>query len=161
MAYQISCLDTWPDKVKQILLGCAPEEFNLTFADSYDFEHQAALIQHADAILPGWAMVTEELLQRAERLKFVQKWGIGIDRIDQDALRRRNIPLAITAGANAHPVAELAITLLLAVYRRIYYNNTIMRLGKWPKDEMRETCYQIYGKKVGIVGLPPNEMLFL
>lgn len=145
-------MDTWPDKVKEILIDCAPADFNLRFAESYDFEHQVDLIRHADAILPGFATVTEDLLKNAERLKFVQKWGIGIDRIDVSALRSRGIPLAITGGANAHPVSELAIALMLAVYRRIYYNNAVMRLGKWPKDEMRETCFQLFGKRIGIVG---------
>jgi len=152
MKYEISCLDTWPDKVKEVLLECAPREFNLRFAESYEFEHQAELVRNADAILPGFARVTEELLQQTKRLKIVHKWGIGVDRIDVAAVHRRGILLAITSGANAHPVAELAIALMLAVYRRIYYNNVMMRLGKWPKDEMRETCFQLYGKKIGIVG---------
>jgi D-3-phosphoglycerate dehydrogenase len=92
------------------------------------------------------------MLAHARKLRLIQKWGIGYDRIDVEAARKRGIPLAITAGSNAGPVAELAIALILAVYRRIPYNTNAMRAGKWPKAEMRETCFQICGKTVGLVG---------
>ena len=49
-------------------------------------------------------------------------------------------------------MAELAIALMLSVYRRLPYVNREMREGKWPKSEVRETCFQIAGKTVGIVG---------
>ena len=92
------------------------------------------------------------MLERAKRLRMIQKWGIGVDRIDVDAARRRGIALAITAGSNAAPVAELTLALMLAVYRRIAYVDRAMRQGLWPKAEMRETCFQIAGKTVGLVG---------
>jgi D-3-phosphoglycerate dehydrogenase len=82
----------------------------------------------------------------------VHKWGIGLDQIDQAALRRRGIGLGITAGANSQPVAELALALMLAVNRRLLYVNRVMRQGQWPTPEMRETCFQIQGKTVGLYG---------
>ena len=85
-------------------------------------------------------------------MRWVHKWGIGLDRIELPALERRGIGLAITAGANSQPVAELALALMLAVYRRIPYVNRVMRQGQWPTPEMRETCFQIQGKTVGLLG---------
>ncbi len=38
------------------------------------------------------------------------------------------------------------------MYRRIPYVNRVMRQGGWPTPEMRETCFQISGKTVGLVG---------
>lgn len=148
----IACLDVWAPAVREVVQRNAPAGFALEFAQSYDLEHQMDLAARADVLLPGWAAVTEPMLARAGRLRMIQKWGIGVDRIDVEAVRRRGIPLSITAGSNAGPVAELAIALMLSVYRRVPYVNRAMRQGEWPKAEMRETCFQLAGKTVGLVG---------
>ena len=156
MARTVACLDVWAPAVREVVgrvaHSLAPADLDLRFARSYDEAEQFALVEAADFLLPGWAAVTEAMLARAGGLRFVQKWGIGVDRIDVAALRRRGIGLAITAGANAGPVAELALALMLAVYRRIPFVNRALRQGQWPKAEMRETCFQIKGKTVGLVG---------
>ena len=148
----VACLDVWAPAVREVVRAVAPAELELRFATSYDEAEQLALVEAAEFLLPGWAAVTEPMLARASRLRMIQKWGIGVDRIDVEAARRRGIPLAITAGSNAAPVAELTVALMLAVYRRIPYVDRAMRAGKWPKAEMRETCFQIAGKTVGLVG---------
>ena len=148
----VSCLDVWAPAVREVVRQTAAPELALRFAQTYDLAEQMALVEDAEFLMPGWAAVTEPMLRHATKLRMIQKWGIGVDRIDVDAARRLGIPLAITAGSNAGPVAELAIALMLAVYRRLPYVNREMRSGKWPKSEMRETCFQITGKTVGIVG---------
>lgn len=152
MSHFVACLDVWASAVQDVVRRAAPAELELHFARSYEWDEQINLVERAEFLLPGWAQVTEPMLARAGKLKMIQKWGIGVDRIDVVAVRKLQIPLAITAGSNAGPVAELAIALMLAVYRRIPYVNQAMREGKWPKAEMRESCFQIAGKTVGIVG---------
>jgi D-3-phosphoglycerate dehydrogenase len=152
MTCLVACLDVWTPGVREAVRRSAPEELELRFATSYDEDEQLALVEEAEILLAGWAAITEPMLQRARRLRMIQKWGIGVDRIDVAAARRRGIPLSITAGSNAGPVAELAIALMLAVYRRLPYVNGAIRAGQWPKAEMRETCFQVAGKTVGLVG---------
>lgn len=152
MSIHVACLDVWADAVRQEVQRAAPRDWTLHFAQSYEAAHQQALASLADALLPGFARVDEALLAAAPRVRWVHKWGIGIDAIDLSALRRRGIGLAITSGANSQPVAELALALMLAVNRRIPYVNRVMRQGQWPTPEMRETCFQIQGKTVGLLG---------
>jgi phosphoglycerate dehydrogenase-like enzyme len=152
MTHQVACLDVWAPAVREVVRQAAPPQLVLHFADSYDAPEQLALSAQADILLPGFAAVTADMLARSPRVRMIHKWGIGIDAIDLDAVRRHGVALAITTGANAGPVAELAIALMLAVYRRIPYVNRAMREGRWPTPEMRETCYQITGKTVGLVG---------
>jgi len=152
MSHVVACLDVWAPGVIDVVRRTASANLELRFAKTYDEAEQMGLAEAAEFLLPGWAAVTAPMLERAKRLRMIQKWGIGVDRIDVDAARRIGIPLAITAGSNASPVAELAIALMLAVYRRLPYVNRAVREGKWPKPEMRETCFQITGKTVGIVG---------
>ncbi len=152
MSLVVACLDVWAEAVRREVQRAAPAGWQLRFAQSYDAAHQQALAAGADALLPGFARVDEALLAAAPGVRWVHKWGIGIDVIDLAALRRRGIGLAITAGANSQPVAEMALALMLAVYRRIPYVNRAIRQGLWPTPEMRETCFQIQGKTVGLYG---------
>ena len=152
MSHVVACMDVWTPAVRAEVQRNAPAELELRFAASYEAVDQMALVADAEFLLPGFAPVTAVLLQHAPRLRMVQKWGIGYDSIDLAALRRLGIPLAIAAGSNAAPVAELAIALMLAVYRRLPYVNSALRQGRWPTPELRETCFQISGKTVGLVG---------
>ncbi len=152
MRHLVACMDVWAPAVRAAVLRAAPPELELQFAASYDEADQMSLVEPAEILLPGFAAVHAGTLARARKVRMIQKWGIGIDGIDLAAVRRHGVALAITAGSNAAPVAELAIALMLAVYRRIPYVNRVMRQGGWPTPEMRETCFQITGKTVGLVG---------
>ena len=152
MSHLVACMDVWAPAVRAAVLRAAPPELELQFAASYDEADQMALVEPAEILLPGFAAVHAGTLARARKVRMIQKWGIGIDSIDLAAVRRHGVALAITAGSNAAPVAELAIALMLSVYRRIPYVNRVMRQGGWPTPEMRETCFQITGKTVGLVG---------
>ncbi len=152
MTHKVACLDVWAEAVRAEVRRTAPASFELVFADSYEPAHQRELVAGAEFAVPGFAAIDEALLEAAPRLRLVQKWGIGIDAIDQAAMRRRGVALAIASGCNAAPVAELAIALMLAVYRRIPYANRTLREGRWVTPEMRQTCWQVAGKTVGLVG---------
>ncbi|MDB5848462.1 MAG: dehydrogenase [Rhodoferax sp.] len=152
MSHIVACMDVWVPAVQAVVQQAAPPEFELRFARSYDEAEQMALVAPAEFLLTGLAPVSEAMLRHATRVRMVQKWGIGIDSIDVAAMRRMGIPLMIAAGSNAAPVAELAIALMLGVYRRLPYVNRALREGRFPMSEMRETCFQISGKTVGLVG---------
>jgi len=152
MRHRVACLDVWSTAVRALVRQSAPADFELHFADSYDTTEQMALAGPAAFIVAGFAPVDAAMMAHATGLRLIHKWGVGYDRIDLDAARLRGVGLAITTGANAAPVAELAIGLMLGVYRRLPYVNRAMREGRWPNPEMRETCFQIAGKTIGLVG---------
>jgi D-3-phosphoglycerate dehydrogenase len=149
----VACLDVWAPNVRQLVRETAPADFDLRFADSYDEAEQMGLVRGCDMILVGGATLSAAMIEAAlPRLRFIQKWGIGVDKIDVEAARRMGVPLAITGGANAVPVAELAVALMLSVYRRIPYADRKTRAGEWIKPQMRGMCYMIDGKTVGLLG---------
>ncbi|CAN5501784.1 2-hydroxyacid dehydrogenase [soil metagenome] len=148
----VACLDVWAPGVKEIVKRVAPPELSLEFATSYDESHQMALCKDAEVIFAGWAQVTKSMIEHASKLKFIEKFGIGYDRIDIEAAREKGIGVAITAGSNAGPVSELTVGLMLAVYRRIAQVDRALREGRWLKSEMREVCFQLANKTIGIYG---------
>jgi len=152
MDYKIACLDVYDLKVRDVMQSVVPEGFQLEMADSYESEAQMTLAKDADFIMAGWAPVPEEMIRSAKKVKLIQKWGIGYDKISIDTARELNIPVAITAGCNAIPVAELAVGLMLSVYRKIPFVDRQLRGGRWMKTEMRAQCFMLYDKIVGIIG---------
>ena len=150
--YEVSCLDVFAPSVRDVIQRSLPPDFNIKFANTYDAREQLDLVTGADFLLVGGAPLTGDMIRQAKRLRFIQKWGIGVDKIDLGAAEEAGIPLGITAGTNAGPVAELAVGLMLAVYRRIPFIDKNLRQGKWLKSEVRSWCYQIQGKTVGLLG---------
>lgn len=148
-----ACLDPWDEQIKRIVLQVAPPNLEVRFAASYEPEAQRALARDADFVMTNFAPVTAEMIEEAPRLRLIHKWGVGYEKIDTAAAKRRGIPVAIAAGMNAVPVAEHAIALMLAVYRRIPFLDRNLRQGVWLKQEMRTECRQLKGKTVGLLGM--------
>jgi phosphoglycerate dehydrogenase-like enzyme len=86
-------------------------------------------------------------------VRFIQKLGAGVDRIDLKMCEERGIGVARLAGGNAIPVAEHALLLILATLRRLPTNDRRTRAGDWLKEESRGVNRQLHGKRVGLVGL--------
>ena len=96
--------------------------------------------------------VTAELIARAPKLKLIQKWGIGVDKIDLDAARRAGVTVAITAGATSLPVSEHTLMLMLATSRRLPLAHRSLQEGKWIATELRTVCSMLDGKTIGLFG---------
>lgn len=108
--------------------------------------------QEADAVLVRELVVSKKDIMDAEKLRAIGKQGTGIDIIDQDACRERKIPILNTPGVNAQSVAELVLTLTMAVARQI----RTITAGQVAGEEVRkEHCCgtTLFGKAVGIVGM--------
>jgi D-3-phosphoglycerate dehydrogenase / 2-oxoglutarate reductase len=95
------------------------------------------------------ARFTEMIFARCPALKMVSIWGTGTDNIDLDAAGRHGVTVSNTPGVNAFAVAEHALTLMLAVARRVPQIDREMRGGGWP----REFLTQLFGKTLGVFGL--------
>jgi D-3-phosphoglycerate dehydrogenase len=129
----------------------APPEFELLFAEKPDAS-TPALVAECDFVTCV-SHVTDAMMANAPKLRLIQKWGIGVDKIDLEAAERHGIYVAITSGANATVVAEHAILLMLAAMRNLSLANRQMRAGGWSSSELRPRSRQLRGKTVGILGL--------
>ncbi len=101
------------------------------------------------AMIVAFTDVNSELLARAPNLKIVCKHGVGVDNIDLDATRQKNIFVTNVPDANKHAVADFAFTLILNCARKVVQAVSDTRAGKWP----RIFATDVYGKTLGIVGL--------
>lgn len=81
-------------------------------------------------------------------LEVLSKYGVGIDMIDLEAMRKRGIRLGWTKGVNRRSVSELVISTAIALFRHVPQGNKEVREGTWRQLMGR----QLSEKTVGIVG---------
>jgi phosphoglycerate dehydrogenase-like enzyme len=149
--YHVACVGFVFDAFAQpIIRGAAPPGFSLTFAERPDALDDETLAR-ADFLLTV-APTTDAMMRRAARLRLIQKWGTGVDKIDLAAAERHGIPVTITAGDNAATVAEHTILLMLAVLRRLVVADGSVRAGQWNPAALRPHTATLWGRTVGILG---------
>ena len=95
------------------------------------------------------------LAARLPQLQLVQIFSAGADWLDVAGLAALGVQVADNDGANAVPVAEHAIALMLSLYRRLDELSQSIRGGNWHADfrQRPEALHTLAGKRVGIVGL--------
>ena len=115
-------------------------------------EELKSLVSTYDAlVVRSRTKVTAEVIGRGRRLKAVGRAGVGLENIDVDAAKKRNIAVFNSPEAPAEAVAELTIGLLISVARRIPYADRTMKEGQWAKKQL--TGWQLEGKTLGMLGL--------
>lgn len=117
-------------------------------------EERNAAAAQADAIIVRLFRITPDLVARSRNLKAVLKHGIGVDNIDIPACTRHGVLVANTpGGSNAHCVAEGAVTLVLAVYRKVLERHSAVAEGRFMEARHTPVTESLWGKTVGILGL--------
>jgi D-3-phosphoglycerate dehydrogenase len=136
----------------EVVRSLCPAGFTIAFAQTNDTAEHLKLVRNADVIMAAGTFVTAEMIAQAPRLKLIQKWGIGVDKIDLDAARRAGVTVAITAGATSIPVSEHTLMLMLATSRRLPLAHRSLQEGKWIASDLRTVCAKLDGKTVGLFG---------
>ncbi len=110
-----------------------------------------ARVAELDAILLRLTPFGAATAAKAKKMKVVARYGVGFDAIDVEALTKHGIPLAVVGEANAVPVAEQALGLMLAVSRQIVVMDRATRSGGYDArnasglTELWQKCVRIVG----------------
>lgn len=116
-----------------------------------DFEDStlAASIQGMDAAIG--VGLTPAVLAAADQLKLLQTPGAGFDGADLAALSQRGIMVA-NSHSNAPFVAEHAMGMLLALFKRLLPNDRALRTGFLPIGQDSFPA-SLFGSTIGLLGL--------
>jgi D-3-phosphoglycerate dehydrogenase len=103
----------------------------------------------AEAMIAGVEPLTRRVFRANPQLVVVSRCGSGLDSVDTEAAEDTGIEVFRTPEAPAEAVAELTISLAIAVLRRVGEADRLLRSGEW-----RALMGRSYGRsRVGIVGL--------
>ena len=137
--------------VRSVAREHVPDAFDLRFIDEAVPGAIEALLPEADFLVTG--RVPPEWIPLLKRCRLVQKFGVGLDTVDVDGLRRAGIPLATSPTLTPEGVAEHTLTLILVLWKLLIPIHLSVREGGFDMFGRREDIHVVNGKTVGIVGL--------
>jgi D-3-phosphoglycerate dehydrogenase / 2-oxoglutarate reductase len=144
----ILVIDAFPDRMIQQLKALGHP---VRYEPQWNKADILANLQEVDILIMNSKVdANAELLAHGPQLKMICRAGVGMDHFDLPLLAERGVLAFNTPGANAIPVAEQAVGMLLCLMHNIARANTQVRDWRWLREENRGT--ELHGKTVGIIG---------
>ena len=113
-------------------------------------------VQNAEVLVPTVTdKIDEEVINNSgEQLKLIASFGTGVDHIDLKAAKSRNLLVTNTPGVLTEDTADVVMSLILAVPRRIVEGDKKTRKGNWVGwSPTGMLGHRINGKRLGIIGM--------
>ncbi len=105
-----------------------------------------------DILIPTMCPITEEILEEVDQLRLIQQCGSGLEGVDLEAAKKRNIWIAnvpTDISGNADSVAELGIYMMIGLSRDFRGMSQSLAAKKMGVPQGKSLC----GRTVGLVGL--------
>ena len=80
--------------------------------------------------------LSKELVEKADKCQIIARVGVGLDNIDEEAAKEKNIRVINAVEGAITAVAELVIGLMLSMAREIPRADREIRNGNWIKKEL-------------------------
>ncbi|HYD46670.1 MAG TPA: D-glycerate dehydrogenase [Phenylobacterium sp.] len=144
-----------PDPVETRMRELFDTELNIDDA-AMNREALIAAVQRADVLAPTITdRIDAELIAAAgDQLKLIANFGAGVDHIDVAAANARGIVVTNTPGVLTEDTADLCMTLILSVARRVVEGANLVQAGDFRGwAPMNMLGRRIFGKRLGIVGM--------
>ena len=108
--------------------------------------------KNAEIILAtGNPPITRKVLESLPKVKFVQRFGAGVNSIDLDAAAECGVIVLNLPGFCAKELADVATAMIMGLIRNTAYYDREVRKGNWPKckyllpPDVRELTLGLYG----------------
>ncbi|KKO50993.1 D-2-hydroxyacid dehydrogenase [Paenibacillus sp. DMB20] len=125
-------------------------------APDYDFimgkykELPPGTVAQADILLGWTGAAADEALQEDSRVRWIQVWSAGVDRMPLGKLRERGIRLTNASGVHSIPISEHIFAMMLAYTRNLHHAVRNQSKGSWDKSG---TFSELSGKTAVIAGV--------
>jgi len=101
----------------------------------------------------GHSKVDGKLMDALPKLELISNFGVGVDQIDLEAAKKRNIMVTNTPDVLNDCVADTAMALVLNTLRKFPQSEAYLRSGFWPARGTYPLTTSVGGKTLGILGL--------
>lgn len=115
-------------------------------------ENLLTKIKEYDAVIVrSRSKITKDIIEASEgNLKAIARAGVGLDNIDLETAKEKNIPVFNAPESLTISVAEHTIGLMLAIARNTHHADRTMKQGQWNKKQY--VGMELYGKTLGVIG---------
>ena len=150
---KVAFLTGLPPEIVDVVLRYNPDGW-VTDAIRADApaDEQARRAADADFIMVYRAALPDGVLRAASKARLVQTLAAGYDSLNLRLMRELGIPCCNNGGANSLAVADHAVLLMLAVYKRLMAADAATRAGRWNAPIDGFNTFEMANKTVGIVG---------
>ena len=110
------------------------------------------LLKMADGavgIIAGTEKITKKIISEAYSLKVISRYGVGMDNVDLATAYQKGVLVFNTPDAPTDAVAELTLSLILNLLRKICASDSEIRKDSW-KPQLGNL---LSNKTVGMLGL--------
>lgn len=108
--------------------------------------------QNTNLFIVRGGKINSRVIESAPNLKAIIKHGVGVNNIDIDEARKRNIPVYYTPNANYESVAEHALAFMMVLIKQInLYDQEMKREKQWCQGKFQPI--ELKGKTIGLIGL--------
>ena len=126
---------------------------DITVAHCRTEDEVLAAARDADALLVQWAPVSRRVIEQLTRCRFISRFGVGVDMIDLEAAREHGIRVANVPDYCVEEVASHTLCFLLALGRKIFWQDRLMHEGKWNVVSTIGPVNRFQGQTLGIIGV--------
>ncbi|WP_226783274.1 NAD(P)-dependent oxidoreductase [Oceaniglobus trochenteri] len=126
-------------------------EFEIVDARDVNDDALGNHMEEAEIILLRGRNIRPEHFDRARKLRFISRHGVGLDKVDMAQMQRLGVTVAVTADANYLSVAEHAMMLTLAGCRRVISADHATRNGGW-RSRIDTPTHELSGSTVLLLG---------
>ena len=146
---KILICDTLNSKVLEELQSLG-ECIDISASESKDQDLVSEINDAEIAVIRSSTQLTKEIIEKANNLKIIARCGVGVDNIDVEFAKSKNIKVTNSPTANLISVVELTIALIINAARKINLSDIHLKEGKWNRKEF--IGMELSGKQLGIVG---------
>jgi phosphoglycerate dehydrogenase-like enzyme len=90
-----------------------------------------AFLRGYDKTITELERIDELVLTQLPELKAIGKYGVGLDMIDLESMRKHGMRLSWTGGVNRRSVSELVISFIVAMLRQLPQAHQAIKNGVW------------------------------
>jgi D-3-phosphoglycerate dehydrogenase len=95
--------------------------------------------------------IDKEIIDSSNRLKYLARFGVGLDNVDIEYAMKKGIKIINAPNAPSESVAQLIISMIFILERKLYNIIEMVKNGEWPKGKILGN--ELSNKTLGIVGL--------
>lgn len=145
----IAMVGSYSEDVIPMIQSKMPEGFRIVEIPDYE---SFGSLPEVDYIVLRTLKLDSNVISSLKKARLIHRWGAGFDSVDIEAAGSKEIQVAITAGVNSAAVSELAVALMLSVYRHISTLDNMLKSGCWERQAFIDKSFMIKGKTIGLIG---------
>src|SRR5262249_9184839 len=148
--------------------------YGMSLSNSYEYENEAltpldaeiveidatsensfiAAAHDADAVYAKGRFFTKRMIDGLERCKIIALGSVGVDQVDVAAATAHGIPVTNVPDTFIEEVADHAMMLILATFRRLTTMDRMVRDGRWKEGRPLVSRFpRLMGETLGVVAV--------